>query len=153
MKGSDGDPFAGGGSILQSGSGTTSNFFIKFRHDISSCNTQTCSLGFRLTTDGSIIDRGVGIDSFTIETLQTNSTSYQVISGTSMASPHVAGIATMVRAFNPNYTYLHTIEAIKYGGEVIVADLSGKTTTGQASNAMGAIAYITEPTGLTAVVQ
>ena len=153
MRGSGGDPFAGSGSILQSGSGTTSNFFIRFSHDISSCNTPKCSLGFRLTTDGSIIDRGLGIDSFTIESLLANSTSYQVISGTSMASPHVAGIATMVRAFNPDYTYAQTVEAIKYGGEVIVADLSAKTTTGQASNAMGAIAYITEPTGLAAVVQ
>ena len=69
-----------------------------------------------------------------------------------MASPHVAGIATMVRAFNPNYTYTQTVEAIKNGGEV-VAGLSGITTTGRAANAMGAIAYITEPTGLAAVVQ
>jgi thermitase len=65
----------------------------------------------------------------------------------------VAGIATMVRAFNPDYTYAKTVEAIKYGGEVIVNALQGRTTTGQASNAMGAIAYITEPTGLAAVVQ
>jgi thermitase len=152
MKSSGGDPFAGGGSILQSGSGTTFDLLLGFNHDISSCNTSTCSLGFRLTSNGSVVDWGVAIVGFTIETLQTNSTSYNVINGTSMASPHVAGIATMVRAFNPNYSYTQTVEAIKNGGEA-VAGLSGKTTTGRAANAMGAIAYITEPTGLASVVQ
>jgi subtilisin family serine protease len=147
-----GDPFAGGGTILQRGSGTTSGFLLGFNHDISSCNTSTCSLGFRLTTDGSVVARGIAIVEFTIETLQTNSTSYNVIGGTSMATPHVAGIATMVRTFNPNYTYTQTVEAIENGGEV-VAGLSGITTTGRAANAMGAIAHIMEPTGVTAVVQ
>lgn len=58
----------------------------------------------------------------------------------------------MVRAFNPNYTYTQTIEAIENGGEV-VAGLTGITTTGRSANAMGAIAHITEPRGLSAVVQ
>jgi subtilisin family serine protease len=152
MISSGGDPHAGGGTLLQSGSGSTSNLLLGFNHDISSCNTSTCSLGFRLTSDAFVTDFGVGIVNFTIETLQTNSTIYNVINGTSMASPHVAGIATMVRAFNPSYTYTQTVEAIKNGGEV-VSGLSGITTTGRAANAMGAIAYITEPTGLVAVVQ
>jgi thermitase len=152
MRSSGGDPFAGGGAILQIGSGSTFNFLLRFNHDISSCNTATCALGFRLTTDGSVTDRGVAIVNFTIQTLQTNSTSYNVINGTSMATPHVAGISTMVRAFNPNYSYTQTVEAIKNGGEV-VAGLSGITTTGRAANAMGAIAYLPEPTGLAAVVQ
>jgi len=151
MKSSGGDPFTAGVQ-LQRGSGTTGGFFFLFNHDISSCNTSTCSLGFRLESDDSIVFSGVGIDTFRIKTLPTNSTIYNVINGTSMASPHVAGIATMVRAFNPNYTYAQTVEAIKNGGEV-VAGLSGITTTGRAANAMGAIAYITEPTGLAAVVQ
>jgi len=152
MKSSGGDPFAGGGSTLQSGSGSTFNLLLGFNHDISSCNTATCALGFRLTSDINTVFRGVAIVGFTIETLQTNSTSYNVIDGTSMATPHVAGISIMVRAFNPNYSYTQTVEAIKNGGEV-VAGLSGITTTGRAANAMGAIAYLLEPTGLEAVVQ
>lgn len=152
MSNSGGDPFAGGGNILQSGSGSTSNFLLRFNHDISSCNSANCSLGFRLTSDSSITLRGSAIVDFTIRTLQLNSTSYSNFSGTSMATPHVAGIATMVRAFNPNYTYTQTVEAIREGGESVIA-LSGITTTGRAVNAMGSIAHIAEPTGLTAVVQ
>ena len=67
-----------------------------------------------------------------------------------MASPHVAGIATMIRAFNPNFTYVQTVAAIKNGGET-AGSLSGMTTTGKSANAMGSLAYIPEPTGVTAV--
>lgn len=152
MKSSGGDPFAGGGIILSSGSGSTGGFSQREVFDISSCNTSTCSLGFQLTSDATTVARGAAIFRFTIETVQANSNSYELFNGTSMATPHVAGIAAMIRAFNPNYTYTQTVDAIKNGGEV-VAGLSGITTTGRSANAMGAIAHIAEPTGLAAVVQ
>lgn len=149
MISSGGDPFAGGGTELLNISGSQTGVV---KRDISSCITSTCSIGFGLTSDGSVVFRGVGISNFRINTLQANSSSYKVASGTSMSSPHVAGIATMIRAFNPNYTYAQTVEAIKNGGEAVAA-LSGKTSTGRAANAMGALAYITQPTGVAAVVQ
>ena len=149
MKSTGGDPFAGGGTTLITLTGITAGFVKK---DISLCNTSTCSLGFQLTSDGSVVRTGVRIYNFSINTLQTNSSSYSVINGTSMASPHVAGIATMIRAFNPNYTYAQTVEAIKNGGEAVTA-LLGKSTTGRAANAMGSLVYITQPTGVAAVVQ
>ena len=151
MKSSGSDPFTSG-VLLQTGSGTTSNLLVPFNHDISSCNTSNCSLGFQLTTDASVVNKGIAIALFSIRTLQQNSISYSVSDGTSMASPHVAGIATMIRAFNPNYTYAQTVEAIKNGGEAVAA-LLGKSTTGRAANAMGSLAYITQPTGVVAVVQ
>ena len=69
-----------------------------------------------------------------------------------MASPHVAGIATLVRAYNPDYTYADTIAAIKNGGEAIPA-LNSNTTTGKAANAMGALSYLAAPTNLVATIQ
>ena len=149
MKSSGGDPFAVGGTTLLNISGTQEGIA---KLNISSCITSTCSLGFRLTSDDTVVKKGIGINNFRINTLQTNSSSYNVSSGTSMSSPHVAGIATMIRAFNPNYTYAQTVEAIKNGGETVAA-LSGKTSTGRAANAMGALAYITQPTEVAAVVQ
>ena len=152
MINSGGDPFADGGTTLQIGSGSTFGDTLLFSHNISSCNTSTCSLGFRLTSDSTNVDFGIAIGFFSIHTLETNSTRYFSAIGTYMASSHVAGIATMVRAFNPSYSYVQTMEAIRNGAE-IVAGLSGITTTGRSANAMGALAYITQPTGLTAVVQ
>ena len=138
-------------TALLSGSGSTGGFF---RVDLSleDCLTSTCSIGYGLQTDFNITDLGVAVANMKIQKTETNSSVYTNIDGTSMASPHVAGIAALVRAFNPNFTYTQTVEAIKNGGEFVAA-LSGKTTTGRAANAMGAIAYITEPTGVAAVVQ
>lgn len=82
----------------------------------------------------------------------SNNASYNTISGTSMASPGVAGLATMLRAFNPQYTFLDTVNAIKNGGRSVPA-LAGRTTSGKSVDAMSSLAYINPPTGLTATVR
>jgi subtilisin family serine protease len=79
-------------------------------------------------------------------------TSYNTISGTSMASPEVAGLAAMLRAYNPQYTYADTVGAIKNGGRSVLA-LVNKTTTGKAVDVMSSLAYINPPKGLAATVQ
>lgn len=65
-----------------------------------------------------------------------------------MAAPHVAGLAAMIWAYNPDYDYLDVAESIKNGGEVLPI-LSEITTTGRAVNAMGSLSYIKAPTGIT----
>jgi subtilisin family serine protease len=82
----------------------------------------------------------------------SNNTIYNTLSGTSMASPGVAGLATMLRAYNPQYTFVDTVNAIKHGGRSVPA-LAGKTTTGKSIDAMSSLAYINPPTGLTATVR
>jgi subtilisin family serine protease len=77
---------------------------------------------------------------------------YNTIDGTSMASPEVAGLATMLRAFNPQYTFADTVNAIRNGGRSIPA-LAGKTTTGKAVDAMSSLAYINPPKSVTATVR
>lgn len=67
-----------------------------------------------------------------------------------MATPHVAGLAAMLFAFNPNYTYSDVVTAIKSGG-ITTSSLVGKTTTGKAVSATGALAHINAPTGGAAV--
>jgi subtilisin family serine protease len=89
---------------------------------------------------------------FAITTMTLNSTSYNTINGTSMASPQVAGIAALVWAHNPLFTYADVAGAVKNGGDSIPA-LSGKTTTGKAVDAMGSLTYINPPTGIAVTVQ
>jgi subtilisin family serine protease len=69
-----------------------------------------------------------------------------------MATPHVAGLAAMLLAYNPNYTASDVVSSIRNGGETVAA-LAGKSTTSKAVNAMGSLSYINAPTGVSAVKQ
>lgn len=82
----------------------------------------------------------------------SNNASYNTLSGTSMASPGVAGLATMLRAYNPQYTSIDTVNAIRNAGRSVPA-LVGRTTTGKAVDVMSSLAYINPPTGLTATAR
>jgi len=150
-----GDPFAGTGTILDDTPGPLATFpsFFSGTFDLSGCITMTCTIGFELQSGANTPkDRGLGIVKFSIQTLALNSTSYKIENGTSMATPMVAGLAAMLRAYNPLFTYADTVNAIKNAGRSVPA-LAGKTTTGKAVDAMSSLAYINPPTGLSATVQ
>jgi subtilisin family serine protease len=150
-KSAGGDPFAGGTQLI-GGPGTTPGI-VDLTFDLSPCLSATCTVGFQLTSDAvTTTAKGAGIAFFSIDTLQLNNNTYQIETGTSMATPMVAGLATMLRAFNPQYTFADTVNAIKNGGRSVPA-LAGKTTSGRAVDAMSSLAFINPPTGLSATVQ
>ena len=146
-----GDPFTNGTQLLER-SGSTQSESRLFDHDLSGCLTATCSFGFQLESSPVITDRGVGILDFELKTVEENSNSYAPMCGTSCAAPHVAGLAAMIWAYNPDYTYLDVVASIKNGGDAVPA-LAGKTSTGKAVDAMGSLRYIKPPTGVTASIQ
>lgn len=146
-----GDPFAGGIIEGITGVATYPNPNT-VTGDISGCISANCSIGFQLQSDAASTDLGVAIAGFSIETLTLNSVTYKTINGTSMASPEVTGLATMLRAHNPQHTYADVVNSIKQGGRA-VAGIAGKTTTGKAIDVMSSLAYINPPTGLTATVK
>jgi thermitase len=138
------------GTPLALYTGSTGNNFYLFQYNMPNCTNNTrCTVGFKLYTNSSINYRGVAITYFYIDTLTLNTGSYRIVNGTSMAAPHVAGLAAMLFAYNPAYDYKDVVNSIKYGGE-IVSSLSGITTTGRAVNAWGSLQYINKPTGVTA---
>ncbi|MEM7180834.1 MAG: S8 family serine peptidase [Spirochaetota bacterium] len=118
-------------------------------YDLSDCkNKSQCSIGFSLESDYTVSKSGVAIADFSITMVDKDVTNvYKIINGTSMASPNVAGIAAMIRSYNPNYTYKDTIEAIENSG-TYMSTLSGKTKTARAVNGKQALDYLAKPKNL-----
>ena len=72
---------------------------------------------------------------------------YTAIAGTSMASPHVAGVAALVRAIDPGASPSQIVQALKNGAKP-AAGMAGVTVTGgvvDAVAAMDASLAITNP--------
>lgn len=163
-----GDPFAGGVLLdnFQASSdacgepgslGPISVYSCSY--DISACAGATCSVGFQLLSDavhdgGAIFLWGFpGLPGFalSVDMLQPNNTTYETLNGTSMAAAYAAGLAAMLRAYNPQYRYADVISAIKNGGRPTAA-LQNATSTGNAVDFMSSLAHINAPTGLRAAV-
>jgi hypothetical protein len=67
-----------------------------------------------------------------------NASGYTSISGTSMASPHVAGVAALAWGLQPTASYQRIRDAIYAGGDPI-ASMAGITVTGKRLNALGTL--------------
>jgi len=79
-------------------------------------------------------------------------TSYQYLNGTSMAAPHVAGVAALMLSVNPSLTFTQINNLLKQTVDPL-ASLSGKTVTGGMVNAYKAVLAAkipATPPGLTA---
>lgn len=69
---------------------------------------------------------------------------YGLMSGTSMATPHVAGVAALILAQNPGLSPLEVKQRMLMGGDP-VASLMGRTSTGQRLNAHRALTLSSAP--------
>jgi Subtilase family len=96
---------------------------------------------FELITDGSGTADGVYVDDFRFicRASNYNADSYYFNEGTSMATPHVSGVAALVRAAVPSASAAQVAAAIREGA-VPLSSLAGKTVTGGWADAPAAIA-------------
>lgn len=143
-----GDPFDSGtvdGTVTGDdfSNGDTDGFF-EFGSVLSDCAGSTCSIGFRLVTDGSGTDFGAAITAVSVQKIVDGAEETQYLDGTSMASPHVAGIAALAWSVVPDKNYSEIRSAVMNSGDDIGA-LDGRTTSGHAADARQAIEAANDP--------
>lgn len=133
-------------ALLSISNGTTGNALFPITSllgselDLKNCLTAACTIGFQLQSDGTTgtpqIGAGIADVKITKTTLTTNSCSS--IQGTSMAAPHVAGLAALLKAQRPSASYTTILSRIKNNGTSL-SSLSGKTVFGKMINAQSAL--------------
>jgi subtilisin family serine protease len=92
---------------------------------------------------------GIWIDDLKIGNGTTLVPQYHRMSGTSMAAPHAAGVAGLVKAANPNMTGVQVKQLIMLTADP-VSSLAGKVVTGgrvNAGRAVGIASQYTPPSG------
>lgn len=101
--------------------------------------TSAFKFQYRWVSNDSVTgDLGLGCFVDDISISKSNDFSYTYMSGTSMASPHVAGMAGLLFSYKPNLSPARVKEIILDSGDYD-ADLAGKTVSGKRVNLNNAL--------------
>jgi subtilisin family serine protease len=111
-------------------------------------SSATFYVRFLFVSDASTQDIGFFIDDVTItaasSTYTDATTYYQFLSGTSMATPHVTGLAALIWGYLPSLTYSQVKDIIMRSVD-LKSSLTGKTVSGGRINAYKALNYCIAP--------
>jgi thermitase len=131
----DGVSFSGG-----QWSGSTGGSFLPLSTDMSAFDGSAAfNPALRLASDADgVVGDGGYLDDLSLRCLRANAEDYNTISGTSMATPHVTGVAALVKAAHPSYT-VGQIKAAILSNTDKLGSLSGKVATGGRLNACKAL--------------
>jgi thermitase len=121
--------------------GSTGGNFSHRTWDLSAYDGQaSLYLGFFMQTNSSVTDDGVHVDDVEIRCLSSGAppNGYEFLSGTSMATPHVAGTAALILAQHPSASPT-AVKAKLLSSVDPVLELAGSTVSGGRLNANNAL--------------
>jgi subtilisin family serine protease len=134
-------------------SGTSSGSWLSCFVDLGAYDGNgTTYIRFRFISDGTVVDDGWYIDDVRVTAASSSysGTEYQYLQGTSMATPHVAGLAALIWGLDPSQTYAQIKQRVLNGVEV-KSDLKGTILTGGRINAFNSVRNVpTSPANLSA---
>jgi subtilisin family serine protease len=131
-------------TLYGSWSGNT-DFFPAMKHDIGGFEGGPFSPAFHMLANGdAVVGDGAYIDNVSIECISAVPSGYNAEQGTSMATPHVAGVAALVLSAHPNCTVAQLKAAILNGVDR-VSSLTGRVATAGRLNAANAIGGCAAP--------
>ncbi len=130
--------------IINGTSGSSNSQFVPFTWGDVADGAADSRFRFRFISNASQVFDGVYLDNIRIVCVAgrpSATTDYQFFQGTSMATPHVAGLAGLLLSVNPNLTVAELRNAILSTVDR-KASLSGKVSSGGRINARAALASV-----------
>lgn len=128
-------------------SGSTDGNFLQYKNLQEGLNGKVNQIffGFVFVSDPTVQEDGVYIDDFSVSTIEYGSHGYEYMSGTSMACPHVSGLAALVKSVRPEYSVAQ-IKTVIMNNVDKKASLNGKILTGGRINAYKTLTAIQSTT-------
>jgi subtilisin family serine protease len=133
----------GDGALISGWAGSTGGDWFHFSDDFSSKDgDSSVQIGLGLLVDGDgIVGDGAYVDDLMVRCLVHNGNAYESIQGTSMATPHVAGVAALLLADNPSRT-VADLKALILGGVDTPVGLNVFIQNGRRLNAAKALGIV-----------